>query len=113
MSTIFYLRSTFGAKIDFLSRMQPNQAATNQITRYVVAILLSTVLTLMFTCVLLLFCRSSKSQQSSIIHRLFGSNVQLLSRCRCGKESKRDSTTLLFNLEYPEVSDGKKILGRS
>ncbi|XP_020628077.1 PAB-dependent poly(A)-specific ribonuclease subunit PAN2-like [Orbicella faveolata] len=52
---------------------------------------------------------SSKSQQSSIIHRLFGSNVQLLSRCRCGKESKRDSTTLLFNLEYPEVSDEKQL----
>jgi len=51
---------------------------------------------------------SSKSQQSSIIHRLFGSDVQLLSRCRCGKESKRDLTSLLFNLEYPEVSDEKQ-----
>lgn len=50
---------------------------------------------------------SSKTRQSSIVHRLFGSDVELLIRCRCGKETKRESTTLLFNLEYPELPTGK------
>ena len=54
--------------------------------------------------------RTSKAYQSSIIQRLFGSDVELLSRCRCGKETKRESTTLLFNLEYPEVSEGEVTL---
>ncbi|KAJ7336670.1 poly(A)-specific ribonuclease [Desmophyllum pertusum] len=51
---------------------------------------------------------ANKPKQSSLIQRLFGSSVQLLSRCRCGKESKRDSTTLLFNLEYSDVSTEKQ-----
>ncbi|XP_027041539.1 PAN2-PAN3 deadenylation complex catalytic subunit PAN2-like isoform X1 [Pocillopora damicornis] len=51
---------------------------------------------------------TGKPHQMSLIQRLFGSNVQLLSRCRCGKESKRDSTTLLFNLEYPEMCEEKQ-----
>ncbi|XP_073238938.1 PAN2-PAN3 deadenylation complex catalytic subunit PAN2-like [Porites lutea] len=50
---------------------------------------------------------TGKSQQSSIIQRLFGSDVELLSRCRCGKETKRVSNTLLFNLEYPEMPEDK------
>lgn len=51
---------------------------------------------------------SSKTRQSSIVHRLFGSDVELLIRCRCGKETKRESTTLLFNLEYPELPTDKE-----
>lgn len=60
--------------------------------------------------ILILLYRTGKPHQMSLIQRLFGSNVQLLSRCRCGKESKRDSTTLLFNLEYPEMCEGKMAL---
>lgn len=48
-----------------------------------------------------------KTYQSSIVHRLYGSDVELLIRCRCGKETKRESTTLLFNLEYPEMPADK------
>ena len=42
-----------------------------------------------------------KSEEVSTVQRLFGSEVETVSVCRCGWSSTRRSTELLFSLLYP------------
>ena len=42
-----------------------------------------------------------KREEASTVERLFGSEVETVSVCRCGWSSTRQSTELLFSLLYP------------
>ncbi|XP_040281530.1 PAN2-PAN3 deadenylation complex catalytic subunit PAN2 isoform X1 [Bufo bufo] len=48
------------------------------------------------------------STGDSVIGQLFGCEVENCSMCRCGKETVRVSTTLLFTLSYPETNSNGK-----
>ncbi|XP_018416297.1 PREDICTED: PAB-dependent poly(A)-specific ribonuclease subunit PAN2 isoform X1 [Nanorana parkeri] len=48
------------------------------------------------------------STGGSVIGQLFGCEVENCSMCRCGKETVRLSTTLLFTLSYPEANSNRK-----
>ncbi|KAM4699078.1 PAN2-PAN3 deadenylation complex catalytic subunit PAN2 [Discoglossus pictus] len=48
---------------------------------------------------------SFASSGGSVIGQLFGCEVENCSMCRCGKETVRLSTTLLFTLSYPESNN--------
>ncbi|KAM8975802.1 PAN2-PAN3 deadenylation complex catalytic subunit PAN2 isoform 2-T2 [Pelodytes ibericus] len=50
---------------------------------------------------------SFASPGGSVIGQLFGCEVENCSMCRCGKETVRLSTTLLFTLYYPEIHNDK------
>ncbi|XP_069509890.1 PAN2-PAN3 deadenylation complex catalytic subunit PAN2 isoform X5 [Ambystoma mexicanum] len=49
------------------------------------------------------------SSGDSVIGQLFGCEVENCSMCRCGKETVRVSSTLLFTLYYPESSNNEKL----
>ncbi|XP_063808660.1 PAN2-PAN3 deadenylation complex catalytic subunit PAN2 isoform X2 [Pseudophryne corroboree] len=49
------------------------------------------------------------SSGGSVIGQLFGCEVENCSMCRCGKETVRLSTTLLFTLSYPENNSNDKV----
>eukprot|EP00079_Xenopus_tropicalis_P010054 XP_002934576.2 PREDICTED: PAB-dependent poly(A)-specific ribonuclease subunit PAN2 [Xenopus tropicalis] len=51
---------------------------------------------------------SFASSGGSVIGQLFGCEVENCSMCRCGKETVRVSTTLLFTLSYPETNSNEK-----
>ncbi|KAG8452456.1 hypothetical protein GDO86_004299 [Hymenochirus boettgeri] len=51
---------------------------------------------------------SFSSSGGSVIGQLFGCEVENCSMCRCGKETVRLSTTLLFTLSYPEKNSTDK-----
>ncbi|MEE6512994.1 hypothetical protein FKM82_020413 [Ascaphus truei] len=51
---------------------------------------------------------SFASPGGSVIGQLFGCEVENCSMCRCGKETVRLSTTLLFTLSYPESYNNDK-----
>ncbi|OCT92814.1 hypothetical protein XELAEV_18015878mg [Xenopus laevis] len=51
---------------------------------------------------------SFASSGGSVIGQLFGCEVENCSMCRCGKETVRVSTTLLFTLSYPETNSNDK-----
>ncbi|CAJ0966095.1 unnamed protein product [Ranitomeya imitator] len=53
--------------------------------------------------------RCFSSSGGSVIGQLFGCEVENCSMCRCGKETVRLSTTLLFTLSYPEANSNDKI----
>ncbi|XP_075708229.1 PAN2-PAN3 deadenylation complex catalytic subunit PAN2 isoform X2 [Rhinoderma darwinii] len=48
------------------------------------------------------------SSGGSVVGQLFGCEVENCSMCRCGKETVRLSTTLLFTLSYPETNSNDK-----
>nr|DBA32901.1 TPA: hypothetical protein GDO54_000653 [Pyxicephalus adspersus] len=48
------------------------------------------------------------SAGDSVIGQLFGCEVENCSMCRCGKETVRVSTTLLFTLSYPEANSNRE-----
>lgn len=50
----------------------------------------------------LFFCSSFGSSGDSVIGQLFSCEMENCSMCRCGKETVRLSSTLLFTLSYPE-----------
>ncbi|XP_075055645.1 PAN2-PAN3 deadenylation complex catalytic subunit PAN2 isoform X2 [Mixophyes fleayi] len=52
---------------------------------------------------------SFASSGGSVIGQLCGCEVENCSMCRCGKETVRLSTTLLFTLSYPETNINDKI----
>ncbi|KAM4796935.1 PAN2-PAN3 deadenylation complex catalytic subunit PAN2 isoform 1-T1 [Rhinophrynus dorsalis] len=52
---------------------------------------------------------SFTSSGGSVISQLFGCEVENCSMCRCGKETVRLSTTLLFTLSYPETNSNDKV----
>lgn len=49
------------------------------------------------------------SSGGSVVGQLYGCEVENCSMCRCGKETVRLSTTLLFTLSYPETNSNDKI----
>ncbi|XP_053311614.1 PAN2-PAN3 deadenylation complex catalytic subunit PAN2 [Spea bombifrons] len=51
---------------------------------------------------------SFASPGGSVIGQLFGCEVENCSMCRCGKETVRVSTTLLFTLYYPDLHNNDK-----
>ncbi|XP_069762464.1 PAN2-PAN3 deadenylation complex catalytic subunit PAN2 isoform X1 [Narcine bancroftii] len=48
------------------------------------------------------------SSGESVIGKLFGCEVENCSTCRCGKETVRVSSSLLFTLQYPDVNTADK-----
>ncbi|XP_029450636.1 PAN2-PAN3 deadenylation complex catalytic subunit PAN2 [Rhinatrema bivittatum] len=50
------------------------------------------------------------SSGDSVIGQLFGCEVENCSMCRCGKETVRVSSTLLFTLNYPECHSNDKVV---
>ncbi|XP_043939602.1 PAN2-PAN3 deadenylation complex catalytic subunit PAN2 [Protopterus annectens] len=46
----------------------------------------------------------------SVISQLFGCEIENCSMCRCGKETVRVSSNLLFTLHYPESTNGDKTI---
>ncbi|XP_049437216.1 PAN2-PAN3 deadenylation complex catalytic subunit PAN2 isoform X1 [Epinephelus fuscoguttatus] len=50
------------------------------------------------------------SSGESAIGKLFGTEVENSSLCRCGKETVRSSLTLLFTMHYPEQNSQEKII---
>ncbi|XP_058028801.1 PAN2-PAN3 deadenylation complex catalytic subunit PAN2 isoform X2 [Ahaetulla prasina] len=50
-------------------------------------------------------CSNFGSSGDSVIGQLFSCEVENCSMCRCGKETVRVSSTLLFTLSYPENND--------
>ncbi|XP_077977957.1 PAN2-PAN3 deadenylation complex catalytic subunit PAN2-like [Glandiceps talaboti] len=48
--------------------------------------------------------RSSFGGSTSIATKLFQTNAENISKCKCGKESVRNGATLLFNMNYPDIS---------
>lgn len=59
-------------------------------------------------CLSTLHLRQNKTDPLSIVYRLFGSDVEQESKCRCDKQQTRISTTLLYDLDYPDVPQGKR-----
>ncbi|XP_065071436.1 PAN2-PAN3 deadenylation complex catalytic subunit PAN2-like [Rhopilema esculentum] len=43
--------------------------------------------------------------ESSIVKDIFGSQLEITEKCKCGAEKKRDSTVFLFDMQYPEKSE--------
>lgn len=48
------------------------------------------------------------SSGDSVIGQLFSCEVENCSMCRCGKETVRVSSTLLFTLSYPESAGNRR-----
>ncbi|XP_070565894.1 PAN2-PAN3 deadenylation complex catalytic subunit PAN2-like [Ptychodera flava] len=46
----------------------------------------------------------SFSSSTSVVTRLFQTNAENISQCKCGKENTRNGATLLFNFTYPDCS---------
>ncbi|GCB74928.1 hypothetical protein scyTo_0018919 [Scyliorhinus torazame] len=50
------------------------------------------------------------SSGESVIGKLFGCEVENCSTCRCGKETVRVSSSLLFTLQYPDMNSADKTI---
>nr|XP_014348135.1 PREDICTED: PAB-dependent poly(A)-specific ribonuclease subunit PAN2 [Latimeria chalumnae] len=55
-------------------------------------------------------CVTFGSSGDSVIGQLFGCEVENCSTCRCGKETVRLSSTLLFTLHYHDMTSSDKII---
>lgn len=44
-----------------------------------------------------------ENEHSSIVNNVFGANIAICNRCRCGSEKEQDTNTLLFTLVYPDL----------
>lgn len=56
----------------------------------------------------LFFSSSFGSSGDSVIGQLFSCEMENCSMCRCGKETVRVSSTLLFTLSYPESTGNRQ-----
>ncbi|XP_020913872.1 PAN2-PAN3 deadenylation complex catalytic subunit PAN2 [Exaiptasia diaphana] len=44
-----------------------------------------------------------KAENTSVVERLFGADVEQWNKCRCGKDTTRKSSSLIYDLEYPQM----------
>lgn len=56
----------------------------------------------------LFFSSSFGSSGDSVIGQLFSCEMENCSMCRCGKETVRVSSTLLFTLSYPDSTGNSR-----
>lgn len=57
---------------------------------------------------MLFFSSSFGSSGDSVIGQLFSCEMENCSMCRCGKETVRVSSTLLFTLSYPDSTGNSR-----